>query len=165
MSSQIVPPFGSATIAVAASALVATFSEGGDQYEVNQVVGYPNQPTQLSNLFRGSGANATSAFSAAGTVVVNAGAYPVLVNIGVAGTVFERSNYQGTPGVLNATGALTAAMMLAGIVTSTTAAAVAATVPTGTVLDAAATLAISPTVGARSANFRRLIGSLLHLVP
>lgn len=142
MSSQIVPPFGSATIAVAASAKVATFSAGGDQYEVNQVVGYPNQPTQLSNLFRGSGANATSAFSAAGYVVVNAGAYPVLVNVGIAANVFERNNYQPTPGTLNATGALTAALILGSIVTSTSGAAVAATLDTGTVMDTSATFAI-----------------------
>ena len=49
---------------------------------------------------------------------------------------------QGTPGVLNATGALTAAMMVARIVTSTVAAAVTATVPTGTVMDAALSLPI-----------------------
>ena len=43
---------------------------------------------------------------------------------------------QGTPGVLDATGALTATMMASGIVTSA-AATVAGTVPTGTVMDAA----------------------------
>ena len=44
--------------------------------------------------------------------------------------------------MLNATGALTAAMILSGIVTSTTAAAVAGTLPTGAVLDAASEFAI-----------------------
>ena len=44
--------------------------------------------------------------------------------------------------MLNATGTLTAAMILAGIVTSTTAAGVTATLDTGTVLDAASEFAI-----------------------
>lgn len=44
---------------------------------------------------------------------------------------------QGTPGTLNATGTLTAALVAAGIVTSTTAAAVTATVDTGTAMDTA----------------------------
>lgn len=44
---------------------------------------------------------------------------------------------QGTPGTLNATGTLTAALVTAGIVTSTSAAAVAATLDTGTAMDTA----------------------------
>ena len=44
---------------------------------------------------------------------------------------------QGTPGTLNATGTLTAALMLAGIVTSTTGAAVTATLDTAANLDTA----------------------------
>ena len=43
---------------------------------------------------------------------------------------------QPTPATQNATGTLTAAQLKTGIITSTTAAAVAATVPTGTLLDA-----------------------------
>jgi hypothetical protein len=44
---------------------------------------------------------------------------------------------QGAPGALNATGTLTAALIAAGIVTSTSAAAVAATLSTGALLDTA----------------------------
>jgi hypothetical protein len=44
---------------------------------------------------------------------------------------------QGAAGTLNATGTLTAALMLGGIVTSTTAAGVTATLDTGTILDTA----------------------------
>jgi hypothetical protein len=142
MSSYIVSPFGQLTVAVAALARVATFSQGSEQYDVNQPLGYPNQPPSLSNLFTGSGAFQSAAYTAAGQVVVNAGAYPVLVNIGIAANVFERGNFQPTPGTLNATGALTAALILGGIVTSTTGAAVAATLDTGTVMDTSATFAI-----------------------
>lgn len=44
---------------------------------------------------------------------------------------------QGTPATLNATGTLTAAQLATGIVTSTSAAAVAATLPLGTAMDTA----------------------------
>lgn len=44
---------------------------------------------------------------------------------------------QGAAGALNATGTLTAALMMGGIVTSTTAAAVTATLDTGTLLETA----------------------------
>lgn len=50
---------------------------------------------------------------------------------------------QGTPAAVNATATLTAAELLTGIITSTTAAAVVGTLPTGTLLDAAADLAIN----------------------
>lgn len=53
-----------------------------------------------------------------------------------AGTIFGN---QATPGTLNATGTLTIALILGGIVTSTTAAAVTATLDTGTITDAGLT--------------------------
>lgn len=58
---------------------------------------------------------------------------------GTAAVILERRALrgQGTPGVLNATGTLTAAMIASGIVTSTTAAGVTATLDTGAVMDAA----------------------------
>lgn len=53
---------------------------------------------------------------------------------------------QGTPATLNATGTLTAANLTSGIITSTTAAAVAATLPLATAMDTAL-----PTFGANDA--------------
>lgn len=52
---------------------------------------------------------------------------------------------QGTPATLNATGTLTAAQLNAGIITSTSAAAVAATLPLGTAMDTG-----NPTFGINS---------------
>jgi len=80
-----------------------------------------------------------SALSAAAEVRIEAGGNEVLYNWGVAPAVLDRRGLrgQGAPGALNATGALTAAMILSGLVTSTTAAATVGTVPTGTVMDAA----------------------------
>jgi hypothetical protein len=49
---------------------------------------------------------------------------------------------QITPNAVDATATLTAAQLLAGVITSTTAAAVNGTLPTGTLLDAADSLAI-----------------------
>ena len=81
---------------------------------------------------------ASSGLSAAATVRIEAGGREVFYNYGVAPAVLIRRGLvgQGTPGVLDTTGALTAAMILSGIVTSA-AAAVTATLPTGTVMDAA----------------------------
>jgi hypothetical protein len=143
MSSVIVPPWGQLTVNVAASSKVATYGQV-DEYTVNQIIGYPNQPSSQGNLFTGSGGFTSAAFATAGQAVINAGAYPVLVNVGVTPVVFERLSgpYQPTPGTLNATGALTAALIMGGIVTTTSGAAVAATLDTGTVMDAAGNFAV-----------------------
>lgn len=140
MSSVIVPAFGTATVSVAAAAKVAAFSTA--PYTVDQVVGFPNEPPALSNLFNNSGASLSAAFTLAGQAVINAGSQPVLVNVGIAANTFERGNFQPTPGTLNATGPLTALLILGGIVTSTTGAAVTATLDTGTVMDTSATFAV-----------------------
>lgn len=137
MADTVVGPQGTSTISVAASAKVATY--GTVEYQVFQVVGYPNYPSTYNLLFQGTGAYTSSAFSAAGTVVVMAGGSAVSVSTGTAAVpgVVRQLPVQGTPGTLNATGTLTAALILGQVVTSTTAAAVVATLDTGTVMDAA----------------------------
>jgi len=65
----------------------------------------------------------------------------VFYNVGTAAIVPEYP-FQPTPGTLNATGTLTAALIFGGIVTSTTTAAVTATLDTGAIMDAAGTFAI-----------------------
>lgn len=86
-----------------------------------------------------------SAFSAAKEVRIETDAADAFYSVGVAPTVAEAllGITQNDPGALNATGALTAALIGGGIVTSTTAAAVVATLPTGTVTDAALALAVN----------------------
>lgn len=90
----------------------------------------------------------SSAFSVATDVRIETESADAYYAIGTGPVVSERRGIrgQGAPGVLNATGALTAAMIGAGIVTSTTAAAVAGTVPTGTVLDAAFEMEIGESI-------------------
>jgi len=140
---NIVYPNGNVTLSVAASDKVAISSDG--PATLSQVVGYPNVPATKDLITTiTSGRYTTSAFSAAATVIVEAGESPVFYEVGTDAIVQKGAGavYQGTPGVLNATGAVTAAMIFAGIVTSTTAAAVAGTIPTGAVMDAAGTFAI-----------------------
>jgi len=77
----------------------------------------------------------TSAFSSATSLIISAGAEPVYYDVGTAPVVFTQKGYQGAPGALNATGALTVALITSGIVTSA-AAATTGTLPTGAVMDA-----------------------------
>jgi hypothetical protein len=138
MSSKIVAPFGRAEITIPATESIAVYTKGAAQ--VLRVLGYPNIPESLSPLGVVNNAQTIfGAYASGATVVIEAGAFPVEYMVGVnpSNDSVLHTRFQDTPGVLNATGALTAAMMLAGIVTSTTAAAVAGTVPTGTVMDAA----------------------------
>lgn len=139
MSYSIVYPNGEAiSIAVASGAAVAVKTKG--TAKIYQIVGYPNIPDTRDLLLTvTNGEDATSVFTAAGTVEIEASASEVKYSIGVDAKVVDGESVveQGAPVALNATGTLTAAMMLSGIVTSTSAAAVVATVATGAVLDLA----------------------------
>jgi hypothetical protein len=143
MFNNIIYPNGNATISVAASDKVAVYSLGNAK--VYKVVGYPQHPSTSELLAEvTNGQVVTAAFSAAGTVRIDAGASPVYYEVGTDAVVkgIYANQRQGDPVALNATGALTSAAILGGLVTSTTAAAVAGTLPTGAVLDAAADFAI-----------------------
>lgn len=147
MSSRIIYPSGLAVITLAANQSIAVFTKGLAQ--VYQRVGYPTFPS--TDNFLGEVENTQvvyGPYASGATIVVLAGAAPVLYQVGVSPVVIEQrdSQYQGDPTALNATGAVTAAMILGGIVTSTTAAAVAGTIPTGAVMDAAAEFAIGDSV-------------------
>lgn len=142
----IVYPLGSARVAVAAGAKIATYSDGA--YQVSKEAGYPNVPATESLLKLSTGGFYTSGVlnaSAVTYVIIEPSEAPVFYETGTDAVVkvaIRNAAYQSTPGELNATGAVTAAMIFSGIVTSTTAAAVAGTVPTGTVLDAASTWSV-----------------------
>jgi hypothetical protein len=143
MADTIVSTQGTATVSVAASDKIACYST--QQYQVYQEVGFPNFPEQQDLLFEGSGAFTSSAFSAAATVIVKAGSAPVSYNVGTAAASLSydgNTRQEVVATALNATGAVTAAAILGGIVTSSTAAAVAGTVPTGAVLAAAVDLSV-----------------------
>jgi hypothetical protein len=142
MSSRL-PQNGTAEFTVAASDTLAVFSLA--PCVVLQRAGFPNFPESWS-ILQSVAANTeytSAAFTNATQVRIVAGAAEVFYAAGVNAVITERRGLRGqpAPGVLDATGALTAAMMVSGIVTSA-AAAVTGTLPTGTVLDAAVQMEI-----------------------
>lgn len=141
--STTVYPNGTAQITLTATQSVAVLTK--NVATVSRLVGFPNQPSAKTAL--GTVTNTQTVFgpyTGGATVIIEAGAADVFYEIGVAPVTDERllTFVQGDPVALNATGAITAAAMLGGLVTSTTAAAVAGTVPTGAVMEAASTFAI-----------------------
>lgn len=137
MSYSIVYPHGEAiSIAVPSGAAVAVKTK--DTAKVYQIRSNPNFPDLRDILMTvNDGESVSAVFSAAGTIEIEANASEVRYSIGVDAKVWdgETDNEQAVPGTLNATGALTAALMNKGIVTSTTGSNVTATLPTGTVMD------------------------------
>ena len=147
MAYQTVQSQGNATVTLTANQRIVVQTQG--TANVYQVVGFPNYPTTNSLLQTVVNTTYTSsAFANGATIIVEAGDFPVFFEVGTSPHVSNDGdwNLQNDPIALNATGDLTAAMILGGIVTSTTAAAVTATPPTGTVLDAGTTLAINDSV-------------------
>ncbi len=143
MSYNVIFTQGTETVTVPAGEKIAV--QAYSPASVFQEVGFPNFPDSQDLLSTVSNTTfVSSAFTNATSVTIQAGASGALYAVGTEPTISSSGKYQtqGTPGVLNATGSLTAAMILSGIVTSTTAAAVAGTVPTGTVLDAASEFAV-----------------------
>lgn len=143
MSYSTIAPQGTLVLALTAGQKIAVQTQG--EAQVLQEVGFPNYPTQLDLIQTVVNTTYTSsAFASGATLTVNAGAFPVFYDIGTDPVVGTDGNWQrqGDPTALNATGNLTVAMIMSGIVTSTTAAAVTATPPTGTLIDGATQFAI-----------------------
>ena len=143
MSYNIIFTQGTATVTVGAAESIAVQSYS--PASVFQEVGFPNFPEAQDLL--GVVENETTVFgpfAAGATIVIQGGASQVAYAVGVSPVISDGGKYQeqGAPGVLNATGTLTAAMILSGIVTSSTAAGVTATLAVGSVVDAASEFAI-----------------------
>lgn len=141
---NIIPVQGTVTVTLTANEKIAVYS--GAPVQIYQQVGYPNHPN-TNSLVATTVADVqyiSSAFASGATLILNAGALQAYYEIGTDPQVqiLYDAPKQLTPGVLNATGTLTAAMILSGITTSSTAAAVAGTLDTGTVLEAASDFAI-----------------------
>lgn len=141
--STIIYPQGTATVVLAANQSIAVFSKASAK--VSRLLGYPNLPSTLSVLGTvTAGQTVFGPYASGATIVIEAGADVATYEAGIAPVTDEYlpNKFQGAPFALNATGAITAAGMLTGIVTSTTGAAVAGTVPTGATLDLAGSFAI-----------------------
>jgi hypothetical protein len=142
--SSIIYNQGTAVVLVPAGGSVSVYTR--DQAIIKQLVVTPNQPPSYGVIGTALGGVSLTLgpFTNATTLEISGSAGETYYSIGTAPAITEllAAQVQPTPIALNATGALTSAMILGGIVTSTTAAAVAGTLPTGAVLDAASTLAI-----------------------
>ena len=148
MSSSIVFENGSKTVTLAANESIAVYSKSPCQ--VSRSVGYPNVPAQVSILGTVTdGQTVFGPYTSGATIIISPGATQALYAVGLSPVIVEVSSrlvVGSAPNALNATGTLTAAMIQGNIVTSTTAAAVAATLDTGTVMDTASDLAIGDSV-------------------
>jgi len=129
---------------IAASDKLAVYSKAA--CSIYQKASYPNfvDSETLLKLTVADIEYTSSAFSAAAVIRIEAGNQDVYYNEGTNPAITERRGLrgQGTPGVLNSTGALTSAMILSGLVTTTAASAVTATLPTFTALEAAVELEV-----------------------
>lgn len=141
--SNIVPWSGSPLVPVAASNRIACYSDGN--YSVVRLREYANAAPTEEVLFTGRGAFTSAVFTAASTIsLVGGDASPLLYSVGASAVITERNIVaQADPSVLNATGTLTSALITNGLVTSSTAAAVVATLDTGAIMDASGTFAVN----------------------
>jgi len=146
---QICYPNGTVKVTVPATESIAVYTTGQSQANVYRQLGYPNYPPSLSLLGVVEDEETVfGAYTTGATIIIQAGADPVWYEVGVAPVVKEIRDrqYQTDPVAVNATGAVSAAAIMSGIVTSTTAAAVAGTIPTGAVMDASADWSIGDSV-------------------
>jgi hypothetical protein len=140
--SFLVPFSGPARVIIPAGGRLQAWSAG--VYSLSLVTA----PVDINGtevlLHNAAGFHTTAVYPGGATINISGGGdTPLYYSVGTAATVNELlGTLQGDPGVLNATGTLTAALIQTGIVTSTTAAAVTATLDTGAIMDAAATFAI-----------------------
>lgn len=137
MSNRL-PSNGSLRLVVPAADRVAVYSRA--PVKVYQLLGFPNFPERW-NLLQAVAADTeyrSAAFATGAVLRIDADAADVLYASGVTAVITENlgRRAQPAPGVLDVTGPLTTALITTGIVTSA-AAAVTATLDTGTVMDAA----------------------------
>lgn len=133
MASTVIPALSSLTFTVPAGNQLAIYSAA--PYIQIQRLNFTNEPSRPQITNQPSGLRLVTAQTMDSTYRVETGLAPAYFNIGVNPVVTEAPNFQPTPAALNATGALTLALIASGLVTTTTAAAVTATLDTGAVLD------------------------------
>ena len=136
MPNLLIAPNGTATVTLTAGQSIAAY--GLTQASVFESVGFPNYPTQLQLEGTGTGYQVFGPYASGATLTLEAGPSGAEYATGIAPLV-TGTPYQPTPGTLNATGTLTAALITGGIVTSTTIAGVVATLNTGAIMETAIT--------------------------
>lgn len=145
MTVQIVYPYGTQDITVAASDKISATSQG--PFKIYQRVGYPNQPDSWSLLDSVDSAPFTytsAAITAGGVVRIEAGPNEVSYDMGTAALASAPVFECGAPVAMTTAATITSAALIGGLITGTqsSGATVAYTLPTGAVLDAAIDIAI-----------------------
>lgn len=130
---------GTVQVAIPSGESIAVYSQG--YAVVSRLVGFPNYPDKTSHV--GTVDNSQAVFgpyaSGAQVIIEAQGGVEVQYEVGSAPVVKQdrrEATVQPTPIVVNTTATLTVGQLLNGIITSTTAAAVTGTLPTGTLTDA-----------------------------
>lgn len=139
--SLVVPPFGSVDVVVPATGIITAFSQGS--FQILQSITNVNVPSVFSVLTaQAAGAAApysSSAFAGGATVRIEAsGGREVSYDVGLAPApkIGRATTAQGVVvTAVNVSATLTVPQICGGVITSTTAAAVALTLPTGTIMD------------------------------
>jgi hypothetical protein len=145
--SQVIYEQGNATVILTATQSVAVFTQ--DIASVSRILGFPNQPSSKSLL--GTVVNTQTVFgpyTGGATLVIDGGAANTFYEVGVTPSTDERllTYAQADPVAVNVTGAVSSTAIFGGLITSTTAAAVAGTVPSGAVMEAASAALINDAV-------------------
>lgn len=138
--SSVLNAFGTVQLTLTAGQGVAVYTQGGCAVsQLSSVANYPAIPAIIGRV-----SNGQTVFGpyAAGAVLslTNTTGLPVYYEVGTGPVVKQGrllAPVQVAPGTLNASGTLTAALVLGTLVTSTTAAGVTATLDTGALFEAA----------------------------
>lgn len=130
---------GTVQVAIPAGESIAVYSQG--YAVVSRLVGFPNYPDKTAPV--GIVNNSQAVFgpyaSGAQIIIEAQGGVEVQYEVGTAPVVKQdrrEATVQPAPIAVNTTATLTIAQLLNGIITSSTAAAVTGTLPTGTLTDA-----------------------------
>jgi hypothetical protein len=135
---MLLSPNGTVQVVIPAGESIAVYSQG--YATVSRLVGFPNYPDKTSAV--GTVNNSQVVFgpyASGATLVVEAqGGVDVQYEVGTAPVVKQDrrdSTIQPAPAAVDVTATLTIGQLLGGIITSTTAAAVTGTLPTGTLTE------------------------------
>ena len=138
--SSILSAFGTVQLTLTAGQAVAVYTQGGCAVsQLSSVANYPAIGAIIGRVQNGQTVFGTYA-NGATIVLQNTTGLPVFYEVGTAPVVKQPrllAPVQVTPGTLNVTGTLTPALALTTLVTSSTAAAVTATLDTGANWEAA----------------------------
>lgn len=146
MSFLVLPNGNSGDIVIPAGESIAVACQG--QAQVWRKTNFPNYPEQVTLIGTViNGQTVFGAYASGAVIIVEAsGGVTAFYEVGTAPQVQQGrliAGVQADPNTLNATGTVSPAMILGGILTSTTAAAVTATLATGAVMDLASSFNVN----------------------